>query len=131
MARVYAIRNTTTDQVYIGSTRQKLNHRFNHHRSHYREYIHGKRTDCPISIEIMKCPTAYIELLEECDEENRFERERFWIENTPNCINQIKRPRRSDEEKKQYYCEWKKQNIEKQREYHRNYMRVRRSTQQS
>lgn len=131
MARVYAIRNISTDQIYIGSTKQKLNHRFNHHKSHYREYLQGKRTDCPTSYEILRCPTAYIELLEECDEEVRYERERVWIENTPNCINVIKRPRRSCEEKKQYHLEWVEEHRSQLREYHREYMRVRRSKQQS
>jgi len=35
-------------------------------------------------------PATYIELLEECEEGDGKERERWWIRNTPNCVNEIK-----------------------------------------
>jgi hypothetical protein len=49
---------------------------------------HKKGRGCS-SVQIVQCPTAYIELLEECEEGVRYVRERWWIENTPNCVNKI------------------------------------------
>ena len=121
-ARIYALRSKTSDKTYIGSTTNKLNNRFNHHTGHYKEYQQGKRTN-NTSFEIMKLGDAYIELLEECNIDNRYERERYWINNTPNCVNVIVRPRRSDDEKKQYHKEWVTDHKESLREYQRNYMR--------
>lgn len=127
MARIYILKNRTSEDVYVGSTTEKLNYRFNHHISHYREFIRGtsKKARCS-SFNIVQCPTAYIELLEECNEDVRYDRERYWIENTPHCINPIRRPRRSNEEKKAYHQEWAERNRETLRQYQREYMRRRR-----
>ena len=120
--KIYALRNKTSNQIYIGSTKQKLNHRFNHHTGHFKEYQQGKRKDYVSAYDIMKCPTAYIELIEECSEDNRYERERYWIENTPNCLN-TNIPIRSKTELKEYHKKWAEENRERLRDYQREYMR--------
>ena len=111
-AKVYALRNRTTEKVYIGSTTAYLSRRLAQHK-------YTCRNELPSSCdEIVLCPTAYIELIEECDVSVRYERERYWIENTPNCVN------------KQMPCstykDWVERNKEKQKEYQRNWMREKR-----
>lgn len=122
-ARIYILSSKSSDKTYIGSTTQKLSYRFSHHICHYKEYQQGKRTKNVSSFELIKLGDAYIELLEECTLENRYERERYWIENTPTCINLIKKPRRSNDENKQYHKDWAISHREHLREYQRNYMR--------
>lgn len=79
MVKVYAVRNRTSSDTYVGTTELPLDVRLRLHRSN------PNKCSC---VSILTCPTAYIELLEECDEEVRKERERWWIENTPDCVNQ-------------------------------------------
>jgi hypothetical protein len=97
MALIYAIRSSQTDKYYVGSTTRTLAYRFSLH----------KRTGETTSQEIIKYGDAYIELIEECDIEVRYERERYHIENG-NVVNK-KCPIRSEEEyramKKTYYEE--------------------------
>jgi RPA family protein len=61
----------------------------------------------------MKCPSAFIELIEEVDEEVRYSRERYYIENTDNCVNKIKKLERTNNEKKEYMKQYYKLNKEK------------------
>lgn len=82
LVKIYAVRNRSSSDTYVGSTKQTLEKRMNGHK-----YPSKQARTCS-SYQIVTCPTAYIELLEECDEEVRYEREKWWIENTPNCVNQ-------------------------------------------
>lgn len=82
MASIYSIRNRTSDLVYIGSTTNSLSRRLAQHR--YKEMI------------VASCPTAYITRLETCSIEDRYIRERWWIERTL-CVNYAI-PSRSDKE---------------------------------
>jgi hypothetical protein len=104
MPFIYALKNRTSDDVYYGSTKQKyLSGRKGDHRASYNRWIAGK-FHYVSSFEIIKCPTAYIEPVEEVSEENRKERERWWVENNP-CVNKNK-PVRTAEEKRIYEYEW-------------------------
>ena len=77
MPFIYRIANHTSDDVYYGSTIQKyLCKRLAQHRGH-----RSSR-----SRDIVACPTAYIELVEEVSVEDQKVRERWWIENHP-CVN--------------------------------------------
>jgi predicted GIY-YIG superfamily endonuclease len=99
MPFIYALRNRTSDLVYYGSTKADLKSRLQAHKSSYNQ---NKNTT---SKQIVKCPTAYIELLEEVSVEDRFVRERWWIENNP-CVNQ-RIPNHTEEDRKRYlrdYC---------------------------
>ena len=91
--RIYAIRNRTSDLVYVGSTRKRL--LCDRMAEHQADHKRGRGITSGL---VTQCPTAYIELLEECDEGVRKERERWWIRNTPNCVNLQKL--QTDEEKR-------------------------------
>lgn len=117
-ARIYALRNRTTDKVYIGSTKAYLSRRLAQHK-------YTCRNELPSSCdEIVLCPTVYIELIEECDVSIRYERERYWIENTPNCVN-VRMPVITEQEKKenasQYNQEYYQTNKEQIRQHQKDY----------
>jgi hypothetical protein len=95
--KIYAVRNHSSSDTYIGKTKkQYLSQRWAHHRYGFRNHELGKARWCS-SFLVMKCPTAYIELLEECDEEVTKERERWWVENTPDCVNLHYKPPTEEE----------------------------------
>ena len=94
MPLIYALKNRTSDDVYYGSTKQTLNRRLSVHKSG-----HKKNSRYVSSFEILKCPTAYIELIEEVSEEQRYEREGWWIRNNP-CVNKQVAGRSKTEYKK-------------------------------
>lgn len=70
--RIYIIKNTVNNKVYIGQTKDSLQKRFGKHLSSC-EYVIGK------AIRKYGKDKFYIELLEEVDLENLNEREIFWI----------------------------------------------------
>ena len=76
MPFIYRIANRTSDDVYYGFTTLTLTERLAKHRCEVRSS----------SAEVLRCPTAYIELVEEVNEEDIVARERWWIENNP-CVN--------------------------------------------
>lgn len=118
-AKIYAIRNRTSDLVYVGSTEDTLAVRFKNHK-------HPSSTGrkCA-SYPIVECPTAYIELLEECDGNVRYERERWWIENTPNVVNK-QVPRRREGETKEYLHQWYLEHKEEHDARNRDYVEANR-----
>ena len=63
---------------YVGSTINSLEKRL---RDHKYNPTNGSRKLFETNGEVE------IELLEECDETNRYIRERYWYENTSNCVN--------------------------------------------
>ena len=74
--RIYIIRNTINNKVYIGQTKVSLKLRFQNHLSAARngkDYVIGK------AIRKYGEENFYIELLEECTIEELNERERYWI----------------------------------------------------
>lgn len=74
--RIYIIRNTVNNKVYVGQTRVSIKLRFQNHLSAARngqDYVIGK------AIRKYGEDKFYIELLEECLEEELNEREKYWI----------------------------------------------------
>lgn len=74
--RIYIIKNTVNDKVYVGQTKVSLKLRFQNHLSAARngkDYIIGK------AIRKYGENKFYIELLEECTIEELNEREKYWI----------------------------------------------------
>ncbi len=65
---------------YVGSTKLKLNKRLSGHRNDI------KRNTC--SSNKLNLDNCIITELETCNEENRKERERYWIDNT-DCVNEL------------------------------------------
>ena len=90
--KVYKITSDQTDRVYIGSTCNPLNKRIAAHRRDYRSYLAGTRPHRITSYDVVQYDDAIIVLVEECPCENKeqlFQRERFHIENTANCVNRV------------------------------------------
>jgi len=92
-AKVYRIFSTKGDKIYIGSTTQELNRRMSRHRDKSRSYMSRILFD-EYGVEF-----CHIELIENVDKDQQHIRERFHIENTPNCVNKTL-PIRTDDEKK-------------------------------
>ncbi len=80
MYKIYKIVDNTNNNVYIGQTKEKkLSERIRKHICNYKR----KRQECSSSI-ILKNDDWYCEIIEETDD---IKREKYWINNTPNCIN--------------------------------------------
>lgn len=81
MASIYKITNLINNKIYIGETIQPINHRWNQHIS---SSLNKNRYDYnyPIHNAIRKYGdnNFIIELIEECDDNIRFERESYYIE---------------------------------------------------
>tara|TARA_R110002072_G_scaffold257336_1_gene416082 strand:- start:69 stop:500 length:432 start_codon:yes stop_codon:yes gene_type:complete len=76
------------NKIYIGSTISKLKDRLTCHKK-------NKRTTCREIISLGECQ---IEELEKCEQEKRYERERYYIE-TLECVNKVT-PGKTKEEKR-------------------------------
>ena len=72
--------DNTNGDIYIGSTSQKINDRMKIHRAD------AKRNKHCSSKKIINNNDYEVIIIEECDEENRKEREQYWIDNL-DCIN--------------------------------------------
>lgn len=109
--RIYAIRASNTDDVYIGSTTKTLAQRLAQHRYDYREYQKGKG-HYKKAFDMIGKDCHYIELLEEYScksvEELRAKEQKY-IRETQGCIN-LKLPGRTPKE-----CA-----LEKRAEYYEN-----------
>jgi len=103
MARIYIIKSDLGDKCYIGSTTSTLNERYIDHLSDY----NCERLTCTSQELFNEYGTeyCYYKLLEECSIEDRFIRERYWFENTPNCVN-VRIPFRTKEETKEKQKQW-------------------------
>ena len=83
--KIYKIFDLETGECYIGATCQKyICDRLARHRDYIKNGIY-----CSSSIILNKNNYDYI-LVEECAPENRKEREKWHINNTPKCINHHK-----------------------------------------
>jgi hypothetical protein len=73
--KIYAIKSNQTELIYIGSTIQELDIRFDLHKRDYKRYINGKY--CFVSsFEILQYDDAYIELFEDYTCNNKTELKR-------------------------------------------------------
>ena len=103
MIKIYKIIDNTNGNIYIGKTSQKyLSDRLS---SHVWDYKTQNKRGC-VSRDIIKNGDYKIELIEETLDKSR---EKYWIENTSNCINKLI-PGRT-------YAEWRKDNPDKRQEY--------------
>lgn len=77
LAYVYVVRNTVNSFVYVGSTTSELDNRFRDHC-----YASRRGIDTPFydAIRSIGEDNFTIQLLEECDDSVRFERELYWVE---------------------------------------------------
>ena len=82
MYKIYRIVDNVSGNVYIGRTKKKtLSQRMKQHRYNYRNNL-----QCSSKL-VLKNNDWYFELIEETDDTSR---EKYWITNTPNCINKYK-----------------------------------------
>ena len=89
MCSIYKLYVPGYEYVYIGSTIQPLTTRLIEHR------FSAKQLKGTSSNALFYMGDPVIELLEECSKNERFERERWWIENTSNVLNKL-RPARTN-----------------------------------
>lgn len=127
LGKIYKLVSNQTDNVYIGSTCQKLlSMRFGSHKSDYKCWTNGKE-HYRTSYEIVKYEDAQIILIENypCVDKNELEaRERYHIQNTKNCVNKYIPTRSTKEwidEHKEHVKEIQKQNRDHRREYYLEY----------
>ena len=119
--------------MYVGSTTYTLKQRFTGHKSRYKSWRDGGRPYCSSfklfdKFGVNGC--AIMEL-ERCPVENRKDREKYWIQNTP-CCNQVRFVCDKKEFNRKYYesnrekiaeqcLEYREANRERIAEYHRQY----------
>jgi len=127
--KVYQIWSVHTEQVYVGSTTQKLSQRMTKHRLDYKSYLEGKRGYVS-SFEILDLGDVKIELIENfpCNSKEELRaREGFYIRKE-NCVNK----RIAGRTKKEYLKEhpekvresakkYREENPDKVREQDRKY----------
>lgn len=117
--KIYKIVSNVTDQFYIGSTCQKLCQRLGKHRSNYSDWKKGK---CKFisSFSIFDTEDFDIVLIEYYPCENKEQllmRERYWIEQLPECVN-INNPIRLKNDERQYYEENRENILKKRKGYY-------------
>ncbi len=109
MVVIYCIEDIN-DLKYVGSTKQNIERRLSEHRTHQR-----RNNNCSSSkLNLYNC---IIYQLEECEELERKERERYWI-NKIDCVNTRKLNGRDMIKRTEYEKQYKKQ-YNKQY-YHKN-----------
>ncbi len=86
MYKIYCIVDNTNNNVYIGKTKQRLlASRISCHKSHFNKKI----MDCSSQIILKNENWSYKLLEDDLDEYEAKQREKFYIQNTENCINQL------------------------------------------
>lgn len=81
MTIIYSITSDKGDKVYIGRTTDTLAGRKRQHKS---QTNHCRST---LLFDEYGFENCIFTVLEECEEEQQVERERFYVENTPNTVN--------------------------------------------
>ena len=106
--KIYIISSSQTNQVYIGSTKRTLGHRFSQHKSN------TKNNKCRSKVLLNEFSDCKIDLIEYTTKEDRLQRERYWVEYySVRAVNrQI--PGRT---RKEYKKEWYQQHAEQWKEY--------------
>lgn len=109
MTLIYKIVDNTNGNIYVGSTNQQLHRRIACHKK--------KNNDCS-SKEIIKNNNYDVSIIEECNEENRNEREQFYIDSL-DCVN-IKNTVWNEKK-------YNKEYIEKNKHHKKEYDKIRRN----
>ena len=111
MTQIYKIVDNDTNECYIGSTKHPLNVRLSQHKYH-------KRNNMYYSSSKLNLDNCSISCIEECNEENRWEREAYWIKNIE-CINERQMGNNFDE--KAYRKKYAEEHKEERKEYRKQY----------
>ena len=138
-SKIYKIVDDTNGNIYIGSTIEKyISARLSKHVSDYKSFTNGSKKFYS-SFKIFENCSFHIELLEDYNCSNRFElrrREGFYIKKyADSCVNiqvagQTQKEYRdiNKGKMKEYLITYRKNNVERQREYDK--LRVRSTTHQ-
>ena len=121
IGRIYKITSNETNYIYIGSTTQQLNVRFQKHKVDYKRHSNNKFPYMS-SFEIVKYTDAKIELIHEGLFEGRNDLENYerdTIRTSPNCVNIYKK--KTDEEKKKIKQICNHKNYEQNKEQYKEY----------
>ena len=114
--KIYTIRSFQTDDIYIGSTIEKLCSRMTKHRYEYRKYLKNNNRAFYSSFKILQYEDAYIELLEEYPCNNKMElckKEGEYIRSM-DCVNK-RNTGLTEEQKKEYIIKYNRQDEVKER----------------
>ena len=85
---IYRLFCTTTKRSYIGSTKSPLEIRLAVHKCHYNKWLRNELHTYYYSFIIFENNTVEAIIVETVeDESQRYNRERWFIENTENCVN--------------------------------------------
>lgn len=110
MIKIYKIWSKKGDKIYVGSTsKQYLCSRKADHISSYRRNK-GQQCCSKILFDEYGVENCIFEVIEECEKDKRYDREKYWIE-TLNSINRFKNLTQTIEEKKAYKAEWHQQKL--------------------
>ena len=124
--KIYKIKCNITGNIYVGSSKLDLEKRISLHISNYNC---SSNSNCSSSI-ILQNNDYFYEIIEECDLNNRKERERYYINHTENCINTIKLKGTSIEDKrkatkkqddKRRHCPIRKEQVSKNKKRYYEY----------
>ena len=85
-AKIYKLSSLVNNKVYIGSTCNPLNVRMAQHILSHWAFKSGNNSKCISSYDIIDMEEYKIQLIEECDIQNRLIREQYYID-TIKCIN--------------------------------------------
>ena len=125
IGRIYKITSNETDYIYIGSTTQQLNVRFQKHKVDYKRHSDNKSSYLS-SFEIVKYTDAKIELIHEGLFEGRNDLENYerdTIRTSPSCVNIYKKQTDEDLKENKRKCNHKyhEQNKDKINEHAAQY----------
>lgn len=94
---IYGLRAQDSDKFfYVGSTKRSLEWRLGKHRNHIVSGLHRNPEFTRVAKEI-GVDNIVIGLIEEVEQDQRFQRERHWIKSTPGLINIVKNPTKEKE----------------------------------
>jgi len=121
--KIYQIKNNKNGEIYIGSTCKKsLKMRLNEHKADYLKWKLGKKNFISV-FKIFDDNDYEMILLEEgiCENKNeKLQKEKHFI-NTINCINIVKNPILTNEERIEYQSKYRENTKEHQQDYQKNY----------
>jgi len=128
--KIYTIRTYQCDDIYIGSTTQRLCERIRDHRDNYKHWLNGAKKYMS-SYEILKYDDYYIELLEDypCENKQQLKRKEGEYQREMDCVNKriecrttkewyIDNKDKIKQKVKQYYNDNKDKRLEQMKEYY-------------
>jgi hypothetical protein len=124
MVIIYQLKSKTTGKIYIGSTKHSLDKRVQGHKTTYLRKKNGNHDNC-YSFSIIEEDNFEASILEECQIENRYERERYWILKQKDiCLNHnipTVEGTSKYEKNKVHILKWRENNMEEYKAYRKAY----------